>query len=401
MKFHARSFLSFSVLAVVAACSSESVDPSAAVAPTTLANVSSNGQAHRHAKVCPSAAPETARCHAWVRVDDAAQPMAAAAPSGYGPADLRSAYNLTSSGSSSQTIAIVDAYDDGNAEADLAVYRSTYGLPPCTTANGCFNKVDQNGGKHYPRGNAGWAEEISLDLDMASAICPNCRILLVEASTNSFANLSAAVNRAAAMGATVISNSYGGSEFSTETSSESAYNHPGIMITVSSGDNGYGVEFPAASRYVTAVGGTNLVRSATSRGWTETVWNGAGSGCSAYIPKPSWQTDAGCARRTVADVAAVADPNTGVAVYDTYRLSPGGWLVFGGTSVAAPIIASVYALAGNGASNTYGSFPYSHTTALWDVTSGSNGSCGTYLCTGVVGFDGPTGLGTPNGTGAF
>src|SRR6185436_16183615 len=175
----------------------------------------------------------------------------------------------------------------------------------------------QNGGTSYPRGDAGWAQEISLDLDMASAICPNCKILLVEAKTNSFANLSAAVNRAAAMGATVISNSYGGSEFSGETSSESAYNHPRIMITVSWGDAGYGVEFPAASRYVTAVGGTHLVRSATARGWTETVWSGAGSGCSAYIAKPSWQTDAGCARRTVADVAAVADPNTGVAVYDT------------------------------------------------------------------------------------
>jgi subtilase family serine protease len=403
VKFHARSFLSFSVLAVVAACSSESIDPSAAVAPSTLANVSSTGQGQRfaHAKVCPGAAPESARCHSWVRVDAAAQPLAAGAPSGYGPADLRAAYNLTSSGSASQTIAIVDAYDDGSAESDLAVYRSTFGLPACTTANGCFKKVDQNGGTSYPRGDASWAEEISLDLDMASAICPSCKILLVEAKTASIANLAAATDRAATMGATVISNSYGAPEFSSEASYESHYNHPGIMITVSSGDNGYGVEFPAASRYVTAVGGTHLVRSSTSRGWTETVWNGAGSGCSAYITKPSWQTDAGCARRTVADVSAVADPNTGVAVYDTFRLRAGGWLVFGGTSVAAPIIASVYALAGNGSSNTYGSFPYSHTAALWDVTSGSNGSCGTYLCTGAVGFDGPTGLGTPNGTGAF
>jgi subtilase family serine protease len=132
------------------------------------------------------------------------------------------------------------------------------------------------------------------------------------------------------------------------------------------------------------------------------VWSGAGSGCSAFITKPSWQTDAGCARRTVADVSAVADPNTGVAVYDTYRLHPGGWLVFGGTSVASPIIASVYALAGNGASLTYGSFPYSRKSSLFDVASGSNGSCsGSYLCTGVIGFDGPTGNGTPNGTRAF
>jgi len=158
------------------------------------------------------------------------------------------------------------------------------------------------------------------------------------------------------------------------------------------------VEFPAASQYVIAVGGTHLVRDGSARGWTETVWSGAGSGCSAYIAKPSWQADGGCARRTVADVAAVADPNTGVAVYDTYRLHPGGWLVFGGTSVSAPIIGSVYALAGN----TNQSLLYSNSASLFDVISGSNGSCGgTYLCTGVVGFDGPTGNGTPNGIGAF
>ena len=354
-----------------------------------------------HAKVCPGAAFGAARCHSLVNVDNAGAPLATAAPRGYGPADLASAYKL-GSGGAGKTIAIVDAYDDPNAESDLAVYRSQFGLPACTTANGCFRKVDQSGGTHYPRGNQGWAEEISLDLDMASAICPSCKILLVEATTNAFSNLTAAVDRAAAMGATVISNSYGGSEYSGEVSDQSHYNHPGIAITVSSGDNGYGAEFPASSQYVTAVGGTSLTKASNSRGWTETAWSGAGSGCSAYIAKPSWQTDAGCARRTVADVSAIADPNTGVAVYDTYRLHPGGWLVFGGTSVSAPIIASVYAVAGNTSSITYGSYPYSHRTALFDVTSGSNGSCGgTYLCTAVSGFDGPTGLGTPNGTTAF
>lgn len=282
------------------------------------------------------------------------------------------------------------------------MYRNQYGLPPCTTANGCFRKVNQSGGTSYPRGDQGWAEEISLDLDMASAICPNCKILLVEASSNSFANLSAAVDRAAMMGASVISNSYGGSEYSGEVSAQSHYNHPGVAITVSSGDAGYGVEFPAASQYVTAVGGTTLTRNSSTRGFTETVWSGAGSGCSAYITKPTWQTDAGCARRSVADVSAVADPNTGVAVYDTYRLHPGGWLVFGGTSVAAPIIGGVYALAGNASSITYGSFSYSHQSSLFDILSGSNGSCGgSYLCTATSGYDGPTGNGTPNGTGAF
>ncbi|HUX32961.1 MAG TPA: S8 family serine peptidase, partial [Gemmatimonadaceae bacterium] len=244
--------------------------------------------------------------------------------------------------------------------------------------------------------------EISLDLDMASAICPNCKILLVEASSSSFANLAAAEDEAAKLGATVISNSYGGSEYSSEVSDQSHFNHPGIAITVSSGDGGYGVEFPAASQYVTAVGGTTLTRDGSARGFSETVWSGAGSGCSAYITKPSWQTDAGCSHRTVADVAAVADPNTGVSVYDTYRLHPGGWLVFGGTSVAAPLIGGVYALAGNAGSITYGSTSYSALTSVFDVLSGSNGSCGgSYLCTGTMGYDGPTGNGTPNGTGAF
>jgi subtilase family serine protease len=405
MSLPARTLLAVAAMAAIAACSADSPpSPTAATGPgVALSSNGGNGLAMRleHAKVCPSAAPGEARCHSWVRVDDAAEPLATSGPSGYGPADLRSAYSLTSTGGAGQTIAIVDAYDDGTAEADLAVYRSTFGLPSCTTANGCFRKVDQNGGTNYPRGDAGWAEEISLDLDMASAICPKCHILLVEAGSSSFTNLAAAVDRAALMGATVISNSYGGSEYSGEVSAQSHFNHPGIAITVSSGDNGYGVEFPAASQYVTAVGGTTLTKSGNG-GYTETVWDGAGSGCSAYITKPSWQTDTGCSHRTVADVAAVADPNTGVAVYDTYRLHAGGWLVFGGTSVAAPIIGAVYALAGNASSINYGSFSYSHLPSMLDVTSGNNGSCnGSYLCTARSGFDGPTGNGTPKGAGGF
>jgi subtilase family serine protease len=399
MSSYARTVLSIGALAALAACSSESPMPTAPNATLSRANT---GQSMRflHAKVCPSAAPGSARCHSLVRVDNLGLPQAAAAPRGYGPADLQSAYALAATGGAGRTIAIVDAYDDGNAESDLAVYRAQFGLPACTTANGCFRKVDQTGGTKYPRGDLGWAEEISLDLDMASAICANCKILLVEASTNSFANLSAAVDEAATLGAFAISNSYGGGEFSTEVSAQSHFNHPGVAITASTGDAGFGVEFPAASQYVTAVGGTSLVRDASRRGFTETVWAGAGSGCSAFITKPSWQNDTGCARRTVADVSAVADPNTGVAVYDTFKLHPGGWLVFGGTSVSSPIIASVYALAGT--ATVAGSYPYAHVKSLFDVTSGSNGSCGgSYLCTGVSGYDGPTGLGTPNGTGAF
>lgn len=361
---------------------------------------------HRPAAVCGAPGrPDMARCHAYVQVDDATgKPFVTGGPAGYGPADLQSAYNLAggaTTGGTSATVAIVDAFDDPNAEADLAAYRSQFGLSSCTTANGCFRKVDQRGGTAYPAPDTGWAQEISLDLDMVSAICPNCKILLVEADNNYYDNLGAAVNYAAGQGVTAISNSYGGGEWNGEATYEGYYNHPGVAVTVSSGDGSYGVEFPAASRYVTAVGGTSLTQAlGTTRGWAETAWSGAGSGCSAYIAKPTWQHDNRCSKRTVADVSAVADPNTGVAVYDTYNT--GGWVTFGGTSVASPIIASVYALAGNAASVNYGAYPYSHTSSLYDVTSGSNGACrGTYLCAARSGYDGPTGLGTPKGMGGF
>ena len=375
---------------------------------------------HNWAHSCAREKAGIASCDAIVNLDVRTN----AVPSGYGSVDLQSAYNLPSStAGSGKTVAIVDAYNDPNAEKDLGVYRSQYGLPACTTANGCFKKVNQTGGTSYPSGNAGWSEEISLDLDMVSAVCPNCHILLVEASSASITNLGAAVNEAATLGATAISNSYGGSESSSDTTYDSSYyHHPGIMITVSSGDSGYAVEYPAASQYVTAVGGTSLTRASNSRGWTESVWStrsseGAGSGCSADDPQPSWQSPvsnitaspASCSKRAVADVSAVADPATGVAVYDTYAPwtcfffggCGTGWMQFGGTSVASPIIASVYALAGNASSLTYGSYPYSHTGSLNDVTSGSTASCGSDLCAAVAGWDGPTGLGTPNGVGAF
>jgi len=265
----------------------------------------------------------------------------------YGPADIQSAYGLTSVAASygaDQTVAIVDAYDLPTAESDLALYRSHYGLSPCTTANGCFKKVNQAGTtSSYPAADAGWGGEIALDLDAVSATCPQCHILLVEANSASGSNLAVAVNRAAAMGATQISNSYGGSEFSGEDLSQSAYNHPGVAVTVSSGDSGYGVEFPAASQYVTAVGGTSLYKDSSARGWSESAWDGAGSGCSAYIPKPAWQTDSPCAMRVVADVSAVADPYTGIATYDSYGTGSYPWQQVGGTSLASPVVAAAYA----------------------------------------------------------
>ncbi len=358
---------------------------------------------HSHSqRVCSASAPGFVHCNALLLVKDGVKPNASS-PSGYNPPDLQGAYNLPSAtAGSGQTVAIVDAYNDPNAEADLGTYRSYFNLPACTTANGCFKKVNQSGStSSYPRNNSGWSQEISLDLDMVSAICPNCHILLVEATSTSTANLATSVNTAVRLGANEVSNSYGGGESSSETSYASYYSHPGVAITASSGDGGYGVEVPAAYSTVTAVGGTTLNYSGGVR--SETAWSGAGSGCSAYIAKPSWQHDSGCSNRTVADVSAVADPNTGVSVYDSYASGgQSGWLVFGGTSVASPIIASVYALAGNASSISNSSYPYSHTGSLNDVTSGSNGSCGgSYLCTAEPGYDGPTGLGTPNGTGAF
>jgi len=359
-----------------------------------------------HKAVCPGpAAAGTARCHAHVVTDSAGNPIVSNAntgPSGYWPADLRSAYAVSSGGSGAVTVAIVDAFGYTNAESDLAVYRSRFGLPACTTANGCFRKVNQSGGSgSYPRQDTGWAQETALDLDMVSAMCPNCHILLVEATTNSYANLATAVRTAAGLGAHVISNSYGGGE-SGSTSYETSYDQPGVAVTVSTGDSGYGVQFPASSPHVVAVGGTHLTQnSGVARGWSETVWSGAGSGCSSVYAKPSWQVGVvfSCTMRAEADVSAVADPNTGVAVYGPTRRGS-AWMVFGGTSVSAPLIGGLYGV--NGGSVNYGADPYSHTNALNDVTSGSNGSCnGSSLCTAQSGWDGPTGLGTPIDSTAF
>jgi subtilase family serine protease len=324
-----------------------------------------------------------------------------ATPSGYGPSNLDSAYKLSTTGGSGVTVAIVDAYNDPNAASDLAAYRSQFGLPACTVANGCFKQLNQNGATSpLPANNTGWAGEESLDIDMVSAICPLCHIDLIEATSPSNSALYTAENTAASL-AKFVSNSWGGDEYSGQTTDDSNFNHPGVAITVSSGDDATGAEFPATSRYVTAVGGTSLTTASNSRGWNETAWSDAGSGCSAYDAKPTWQTvTTNCSRRAEADVSAVADPNTGVAVYQTYGAS--GWVVYGGTSVAAPIIASVYAIAGTpGASDYPASYPYAHQGNLFDVTSGSNGSCGAPICTAGPGWDGPTGLGTPNGTAAF
>lgn len=323
---------------------------------------------------------------------------------GYHPADIQKAYRLPSSSAGyGQTIGIVVAYDDPRAESDLAVYRSRFGLGACSSATGCFRKVAQDGASALPAGDQNWGQETSVDLDMASAVCPHCKILLVEAASSNVGDLIAALKTAVAQGASVVSNSYTALEQPTLVAYDSELNNPGVPIVAGAGDSGFGVGWPASSRYVTAVGGTTLKRSLfSSRGFWETAWAGTGSGCSAYIGKPDWQTDSGCTMRTVTDVAAVADPNTGVSVYDTYLSSNQGWGEYGGTSVAAPIVAGVYALAGNGRSINDASYAYAHAGDLTDIVSGSNGSCApSYLCKSARSYDGPTGLGVPNGVGAF
>jgi MYXO-CTERM domain-containing protein len=301
-------------------------------------------------------------------------------------------------------VAIVDGFHYANAEADMNVYRQQFGLPPCTTANGCFKVVNTDGLPPDPMApsDPGWAVEAAVDLDMVSAMCPDCKILLVEAKTGYAVDLGPAVQTAGRMGAFAINNSYGEPEDNMMMARlvEQDYNLPGILVLAGSGDDGYGKSTeddgtvvnqnmsPANLPWVMAVGGTTLRKAAGGRGWTETVWRGAGSGCSSHAPKPAWQTDTGCPRRMIADVAAVADPTTGVAYYI------GGWKVVGGTSIAGPIVAGIFANFGIWSV----SWPYANPSAFFDVTSGNNGACTVpYMCTGQVGYDGPTGLGTPNG----
>lgn len=373
-----------------------------------------------HVAVCPGpAAPGSARCHAHVVTDRNGMPIARAPapntmPSGYGPTALRSAYGVTGTGAPTTVIAIVDAYGYTNAFSDMNTYRSTFGipqLPACgpnfnakTITTACFAKFNQNGVQgSYPRQNTGWSQETALDLDMASAMCPSCTIILVEANTASYTNLGTAVNQAANLGAHVISNSYGGGESGT-LSYDGYYNHPGVAVTVSSGDSGYGVQFPASSEFVTAVGGTSLKAASNSRGWNETVWSGAGSGCSAMYKQQPWQTPftTVCGvYRAEADVSAVADPATGVAVFAPTNGGGSVWQVFGGTSVAAPLVGGIYGV--NGGAVTYSQQPYTAPSSVYPVYSGNNGSCGAPLCTATSGnlWNGPTGIGTPNGVSSF
>jgi hypothetical protein len=322
----------------------------------------------------------------------------------YSPSDLRSAYAIPSS-TVTTTVAIVDAYDAPNVESDLAAYRSTYGLPACTTANGCFTKVNQNGAAApLPAANSDWVGETTLDVEMVSAVCPTCHILLVEAADDDRSgqpSLETAVATAARLGAKYVSMSWGSGEYSGEQSQDATYfSAPGVTYVAASGDGDYATSWPAVSPNVVAVGGTTLLRNAsTARGWTESVWSdgsggGTGSGCSSYEPRPSWQNSSVitsvCAGRAMNDLSIIADPDPGVMVYQG-----GSWWRYGGTSAGAPMIAAMEAIAGTTGDAV--SYPYTHAAAFNDVTSGSNGSCGNALCRAGSGWDGPTGVGTPIG----
>jgi subtilase family serine protease len=388
-------FVPFSAAMLVSACGVPGDQVNLSMTQDEISSASS-------AALCPDTPDGSPYCHAYGLVDASGHLITTPAPAGYGPSQLRSAYKITGSGSSSTLIAVISAYDYPNAEADLATYRAQFGLPACRSSTGCFRKVDQNGGTSFPGTNYSWNLEAMLDLEMVSAMCPNCKLVLVEATEASFEDLAAAVNEAAKLGAHVITNSYGGYEFGTEKY-EAAYNHPGVAIVASSGDSGYfgGIEFPAASPHVIAVGGTSLTAASNTRGWTETAWDSGGSGCSSVYPKPSWQHDTGCPMRMLNDVSAVADPNTGVAVFGPDSTGASSWLVLGGTSVAAPLIGGIYGV--NGASQNYGANLYACVASLYDVTTGATSAfCDpTYACTAGRGYDGPTGLGTPKGVTAF
>ena len=376
------------------------------------ASASTPATSRGEARVCAAPAAGHAACHAHVVTNaSTGRPLATSTWSGgYQPSDLTSVYKP---GSSVGVVAVVDAYANPNAASDLSTYRAQFGLGPAN-----LTQINQSGGDiGSVSGNSGWGQEEMLDLEMVSAMCPACPILYVGANSASFNDLAAAVTTAASytvngQKATAISNSYGGNEFSSEASLSGPYNLQHVAVTVSSGDSGYGAEFPATAQDVIAVGGTSLKVSNGAR-TSETAWSGAGSGCSAYITRPVWQpSGTACSRRVESDISAVADPYTGVAVYDSYgSTNNNNWYVFGGTSVAAPLVGTIYATYGVPVGSHGYAVENAWSTAgragLYDVTSGSNGRCttkrsttGAYLCTAGSGYDGPTGNGTPNGASA-
>jgi hypothetical protein len=409
--------LAVSVLAAVSAATSAQQLPARAGAHRAL-----SADAARSA----CAGPQNAPCTTIVRAEDAPRTgVQATPPNGYAPADLQSAYNLTAASAADgtgATVAVIGTYDDPTAASDLSVYRAQYGLPSCSTTTGCFTQLNEDGqasppAPTLPADDDSYLTSQAIDTDMVSAVCPNCKILLLEANNTDITDMGTAVESAVTLGAQYVIvgwSNYGGANYATSV--EPDFDHPGVAITAPAGDTGYVSSpvyayYPGALQYVTAVGGTTLTPApGTARGWSETAWGpaaenqGTASGCDEYDPKPSWQTDTGCAYRTYNDVSAVADPNTGVAFYSTQGSS--GWEVAGGTTVSAAIVGAVYALAGPPAANTFPvSYPWLDSADLYNVTSGNNFDGGTctpaYLCNAGAGYNAPTGWGTPDGTGGF
>jgi hypothetical protein len=395
-----------------------------AAVPSTAASVPT--WSHRDVNVCGPAGASSAACASVARLlyrdgteflagtpGDLGRIAKPAASVSYTAVGIRTAYGITGVGSPSQVVAIVDAYDNPNAYSHLATYRSSNStlmpaMADCSSSlssltsgsSPCFAKVNQVGGTSYPSADSGWATEIDLDLQAASAVCPNCSILLVEANSASFADLGTAVTFASGVaGVRAISNSYSSSGDYPGSLAPAWDNaaKKGIAVMASTGDGGYGVGFPASGTYVLGVGGTNVQVDANGVRSAETAWSGSGSGCSTYNAAPSWQVISGSpcgTSKAIADLSADADPNSGLQVYTTYS-GITGWWIFGGTSLSSPLMGALYAMQGGYNATTLASaYAWAPTTAYYDVTSGSNGSCGAPLCTARSGWDGPTGRGS-------
>ena len=356
-------------------------------------------RAHRFepTRLCRTASSHQYRCFVKLNAATRSAGRASPDPAGWGAPALRAAYGL-SGPSATTTVAVIAAYDYPSAEADMNTYRRQFGLPACTSASGCFTKLNQKGQEGpYPAQDFGWGVEASLDLQMISAACPTCHIVLVEANQPTDTALSHAETAAVNAGATVTNHSFGRIELTGTDAEAPVYDHAGVTAVASTGDFGYGpASFPASSPDVVAVGGTTLARSSTDpRGWTERAWESAGSGCSAYFDKVAGQSDPACHGRTDSDLSAVAQ---GLAIYNTsLPRAFKGWLEVDGTSASSPLVAGII-----GASGSDGIRPtdlYAEPGAFHDVVGGANGFCqGSYLCTAVAGYDGPTGLGTPHGS---
>jgi subtilase family serine protease len=439
-------------------------------------------------RACPARPrPHTATCYAEIRElvkkgtpGARAYKMAAGATQagtigpagGLTPGDLATAYGLPTTGGHGQTVAIVDAYNDPNINADLQTFDSHYGLAACSTSNGCLRVVNQNGGATPPANDtAGWSVEESLDVEAVHSVCQGCKIILVEANSDFDTDLGLAENRAVTLGATEVTNSFGGPEGGSTTTFQNDFNHPGVVITASAGDDGYydydlldkvdQAQIPAAYNTVVSVGGTSLYLGQTATRQSETVWNdngvrdynqqlagvalgASGGGCSTLFSAQRWQSSlstwgsTGCgSKRLDSDVSAVADYLTGFDVYDSYSCSgcspAPGWFTIGGTSLSSPIIAASYALAGGARGVPYPALTlYGHQGKAYDVTTGGNGWCdgagaancpnpnsqgfgivdcaytaggavavGDRACDALAGYDGPTGVGSPNGLTMF